>query len=93
MPDPKGKMSPEEHEKAVNWLNEKGKRPGRCEGCGKKAIYLKRDLAQLLIPGWNQAYPLLVLMCTNCGLIRLHGAIRAGIEASDQEETANDEES
>lgn len=93
MPDPKGRMSQEEFGAAANWLNSKVKNAGTCDRCGEKAgITLEPDIGHLFLPSLRVSWPMLVLMCQNCGSTRLHSAVKAGVitPATSAEEDGNE---
>lgn len=91
MPDQQGKLSREEYDEAVAWLNEKIKRAGRCQVCeGEPTLVLGNKIGNLLIASGG-AYPVLVLICPTCGYFRLHGAMRAGIVKKEGQEGQKEE--
>ena len=91
MPDPKGALSPEEFDTAVDWLNHKIKNSGHCAVCeGDQPLVLLDDIGNLLINA-RESYPVLVLVCPTCGFFRLHGAMRAGISKQQEKKNGDDQ--
>jgi len=85
MPDEQGKLSPDELQKALKWIESK-LTVKTCPMCGDEKLILDDSLAALPVMGDKQMVretliPAFVLTCGNCGYIRLFNAMRAEIIA------------
>ena len=77
-----GSLSKEQVEKATKWINEKLVDSLTCPTCKKTSKWTVEDVRIDLSSASIQAkwtIPAFCLICTNCGHILLHGAIRAGL--------------
>jgi hypothetical protein len=101
MPDPNGAMTPEEFQKAKNWLV--GKAPeGKCVMCGTDRWTITTAILNppLLFPDQNfravsPTFPLIGIICDNCAHVEFFSAVIMGIvpstkENKDQQPAADD---
>ena len=84
MPDHDGKLTDEEREKAVAWLNEKTKNY-ECPVCGTNNWAIGQHIIQEdIYRGGNvivggSVYPTVFVVCTNCAYVRHFMAIQMGV--------------
>lgn len=87
MPDPFGKLSPEEFQKVLQWVNTRWKPHVPCEMCGAMHSWSVADLVNspvnlgagknFYLGGPN--YPQVQVICANCGNTKFLNAILVGI--------------
>ncbi|MGX7875991.1 hypothetical protein ACVDG5_027735 [Mesorhizobium sp. ORM6] len=79
-----GKMTPEERQRAVNWLNTKAPNM-RCSACGHTSFSIAEHFfsppihygGNMVLGGPN--YPQFVVVCHNCGHMMGFSAIASGV--------------
>jgi hypothetical protein len=94
MPTKEGKLTQEDRDKANKWLTERGALTA-CEACKKQAWKGSPNLvmAPAYVPGGALVppivYPAVMLICTNCGFLRMHSAVVMGILPPDDEKQSS----
>lgn len=91
MPDDDSKLTAEQKEMAVAWLNERGAGDPTCPGCGKKNWEVGEHLVSppiqskrgLILGGL--AYPNFMIICSNCGNTQYFNAVMAKLVESNKE--------
>jgi DNA-directed RNA polymerase subunit RPC12/RpoP len=84
MPDKRGLLSDEEIAKIGKWLNEKTSENLVCPSCKHKEWSIVGHVVIPLIYGDGayigpQAYPQIMVACTNCGHTMFFNAVKLGI--------------
>jgi hypothetical protein len=84
MPDEKGKLTPEDHQKIKDWWGLHWKGPLVCPVCqesnwqtGDYVVYAARFSDDL--PGEAPTIPLITISCTTCAHVLMFGAVPIGI--------------
>jgi hypothetical protein len=84
MPDAKGKLTPEDHQKIKLWWNLHWKGPVVCPVCkqsnwqtGDYMVHATRFSADP--PGAAPTIPLITINCTTCAHVLTFGAVQIGI--------------
>jgi len=85
MPDKDGKLSKEEKDKAVHWLEERWPEPRTCPISGHDTWIIGDHLVTPLV--WSQGdilvggsvYPLVMVICEACGYTQMFNAVLLGI--------------
>ncbi len=84
MPDILGKLSADDSAQAEQWLKKTWKN-WRCPVDANRNWEIGGIMAQLpawsptRFPGATETFPVLVVMCSTCGYVRLVNAIKAGL--------------
>ena len=92
MPDDDGKLTREEFDAAVERLNAEIKGAGGCRVCKKGKLQLNSMVGHLTNLPRTRSYPVLVVICDQCGYVRLHGAMKAGVVRPDKQENAENQD-
>ena len=83
MPDAEGQLSEEERTIVMEYLKKAGSK-GNCPSCEHNVWSLVSHIATLpatiKVVGKIQTIPAVVLICERCAFMRLHNAIRIGVE-------------
>jgi hypothetical protein len=95
MPDPSGKLTPDEKDRAAAWVNEKWRGNRVCPICGSTRWILGDHLVQPIVLGNKQnillsgvSYPHLMVISPSCGYTMFVNAVIVGlVEPSSNEMT------
>jgi hypothetical protein len=86
----KGKLTPSDKAKIIDWLNEKSPNH-KCPSCGQNSWLIADDLVNYMpFTGPNfvvggTSYPAALMVCTNCSYVRTYMAVPMGLLDASEE--------
>ncbi len=92
MPDAAGRLTDDEQQSILNYLNERA--PSlRCSACGARSFQLVEHVVEyrpfsggsLRLGG--VVYPIVMLTCTNCGHFLTFSALKVGVKLNESTES------
>lgn len=95
MPDNNGKLTKEESDRVIRWLNTKvGEAQSSCPICGNRKWSLQSHVVAPMLYGQGAiiggaAYPQVMLLCKNCAYTHFLNAVAIGLFPSSKGEDVN----
>lgn len=99
MPDKDGILSPEEKQRAVDWIKERGHVLGKCPICDSQEWFIADHLVMPITVGGGGSlllggpgYPQIMIVSKKCGYTRFLNAVMIGISPPQKTEPNKAEE-